>query len=290
MNIIPEGDVHIFLATDNNYAPYVKVTINSILCNCSPNYRYDIVILCINVEKERKESVLTLLEKYGNAKIRFFDIEECMEDLNNLSVNGYLTSATYSRLLVFSKLFESYEKIIYLDSDVIVEGDISNLFFTDMANKPLAAVEELGFRQLSFSKKAVFLDQNKPYNIDNYRMYGIGMKNPKEYFNAGVILFNLVKCRESIHMGDVKRVLSKHIYHYNDQDVLNILFDGKVMLIDPEWNYENCVDAFLSKRPEVYGSIYEDVKRTSPKIIHYVSARKPWNCEVTLDEYYHKYE
>lgn len=290
VKINPEGDIHILLATDNNYAPHVKVTINSLLCNCNPGYSYDIVILCVDVENEHKELISNLTKKHENAKIRFFDVKEYIKEWGNLTINGYLTLATYFRLLIFSELFDNYEKLVYLDSDVIVEGDISNLFFTDMENKPLAAVEELGFRQLSFSKKAVFLDQNKPFNIDNYKMYGIGMKNPKEYFNAGVMLFDLVKCRKSIHIENVKEILSKHVYYYNDQDVLNILFDGKVKLIDPEWNYENCVDAFLSKRPEVYGSIFEDVKRMSPKIIHYVSARKPWNCDVALDEYFHKYE
>lgn len=288
--ITKKGDIHIFFATDNNYAPYIKVAINSLLHNCNKDYQYDILVLCLDVEEKSKKDIISLLDKYENVYIRFFEAKEYMGEIGDVKAYGYLTSATYMRLLVFSELFLEYEKIIYLDSDVIVEGDISKLFLSDMENKPLAAVEDLGFRQLSLSKRAVFLDRNKPFNVDNYRAKGICLKNPGDYFNAGVLLFDLVKCREVIQLNDVKEVLARHIYAYNDQDVLNILFDGKVKLLDPEWNYENCVEAFLRKRPEVYESIYEDVKRISPKIIHFVSGCKPWNYDVALNEYYHKYE
>ena len=159
-----------------------------------------------------------------------------------------------------------------------------------MTDECALAVEETGFRQMSFSKRAVFINGNQPYNVDNYRTDALHMKHPENYFNAGVLLLNLKKCRECFSFEELISILHEKRYNYNDQDVLNIVLDGKVNLVDYEWNYQNNVDLFLMKRPQIYENIYGEVKRDSPQIIHFVSQNKPWNSEVTLGERYRYYE
>lgn len=282
-------NVSICFATDNNYAPHLKVALFSLLTNRNRSFFYDILVLHSQLSTENQDSLLSLISNDAGVSIRFVDITEETEAIK-YDVGSYFTAATLYRLLLFSDTFADYDRILYLDCDVIVEGDISELFFEDMQGKALAAVPEVSFRQLSYSKKAVFLDFNKPFNIDNYRTGALQMKYPENYVNAGVLLLDLQRCRESYSFDEVVDLLLKHHYFYNDQDVINILLGEELKPLDVEWNYLTAIESFCMMRPEIYGPMFEDAKRKSPKLIHYVSKNKPWNSECPLADRYHYYE
>ena len=124
--------------------------------------------------------------------------------------------------LLFSKLFQNYRRMLYLDCDIIVTGDVGELFDVDLEGKSAAGVEDVGFRWLAYTKRAIFLD-NKPYNVLNYCTDVLGIKDPGGYVNAGVLLFDLEKCRQKVSFRDVVETLHSRNFFYNDQDVLNIL-------------------------------------------------------------------
>ena len=283
------GDVHICFALDKSYVPYFKVSLFSLLKNRNRNLQYDIIVLYSGFSLDDGNEILSLAEKEDLVSIRLIDVSKEAEVLA-YEVGSYLSVATNYRLLLFSEMFLEYDRIVYLDCDTITEGDIAELFYVNLNGMPVAAVEETGFRQMSFSKKAVFINGKLPYNVDNYRTDALCMKHPESYFNAGVLVLDLKKCRERYSFADVAHVLRQKKYHYNDQDTLNILFDGQVQLLDYTWNYQNNVDAFCRKRPEIYGKMYADVRRSNPCIIHYVSSYKPWNTEVMHGERYRFYE
>lgn len=268
---------------------YLKVTLRSLFCNRNRDYCYNILILNTDITKASKDEINAEAVGEDGVEIHFIDVSK-ESSLVYCEVDNYISIATTYRLLLLSDMFSEYEKILYLDSDIIVEGDISELYCCQMCNMPIAAVEETGFRQMSHSKKAVFINGSLPYNVDNYRTDALKMQHPESYFNAGVVLFDLKKCREIISFDDVVTILRSKNYFYKDQDILNILFDGQVCLLDYSWNYQNNVDSFLNKKPELYGPMYSDVKREFPNIIHYVSSYKPWKDHVMLEEHYHKYE
>lgn len=280
--------VNICFATDSNYAPYLKVALYSLLQNRNTDYTYNILILHTELSHQCMEDIRSVALHEVLVNINFIDVSNVADKING-KTNSYISQATNYRLLLFSDMFSSYDRIIYLDCDIIVECDISALFFADMKDYPIAAVEETDFRQLSYCKKAVFLNKRQPYNIDNYRTEALKMQHPESYFNAGVMLLDLKKCRNDFTFYKIPDIFGKATYQYNDQDVLNILFDGQVMLMDYTWNYHNNVEYFSKLDPAVYGSLYTDVLRANPGIIHYVSSYKPWNTEVPLGEHYHKY-
>lgn len=281
--------VNICFAIDKNYVSPLKVALCSLLQNRNRDVYYNILILHADLTIAHQEDILTVLNGESKVEAHFIDVTQEAKSVY-CDIDGYITVSTTYRLLLLSKLFSEYDKILYLDSDIVVEGDICELYRINMNNLPVAAVEETGFRQMSHCKKAVFINGSLPYNVDNYRTDALNMKHPESYFNAGVVLFDLKKCRECISFDNVLNIIKSKKYFYNDQDVLNILFDGQVCLVDYSWNYQNNVESFLKKRPELYGPMYFDVKRESPNIIHYVSAYKPWKNSVALDEHYHKYE
>lgn len=287
-SIEPIGEVHICYAADEHYAPYLKVSLNALLSNRNRELTYDIVILCQKVSKDTKSDLLSLFDKESDVSIRFFEVEGD-ELLHKYKTTSYLTVASLFRLLILSEMFSKFDRVLYLDTDTICETDISKLFYEDMEGQPIAAVEETGFRQLSFSKKAVFIDGKYPYNVDNYRTDALNMKHPEMYFNAGVLLFDVNRCRETVSFANALELLQEKQYFFNDQDVLNMLFDGKVHMLGIEWNYQNGAIALVNKRPNLYRNLYADVLKIEPFIIHYVSFRKPWNEDVALCEHYRHY-
>lgn len=82
--------------------------------------------------------------------------------------------------LKIADILSSLDKVLYLDSDVIVTQDISGLWNTDITNYYCAAVKDAKSTRSKFSNKRHF----KKMGID-----------PNKYFNAGVILFNLKKSK-----------------------------------------------------------------------------------------------
>lgn len=287
--IKPNGDVCICFAVDNNYAPHLRVTLNSLIRNRSSVKSYDIIVLHSGLTEASMTLIREAEVNEPQISLRFVDISGMADDLR-YDVGSYLSVATMYRLAILSELFSGYDRCIYLDCDTIVESDIGELFGIDMAGKPLAAVIDAGMRQLSFCKKAIFINGRDPYNADNYRTDALGMKHPEDYFNAGVLLFDLKKCRQLISYEKLTGILHSRKYFFNDQDVLNIAFDGQVHLIDFEWNCQNVVEVLISRRPEIYGPMYADMRRSSPRIIHFVSSYKPWSVDVAYSDIFHKYE
>lgn len=280
--------VNICYAVDDNYSDYLMVSMYSLFKNRNRQFAYEILILYSELSEANRDRISLFFGTEQGVNISFVDLSA--EDAFKTEPGSYLSVATYYRLFLLSDRFWEYDRILYLDCDTIIEGDVSELYCEEMEDKAIAAVEETGFRQLSLSKKAVFINGSIPYNVDNYRKDALMMKNPQQYFNAGVILFDLGKCREKVSYADAIRVLHEKKYYFNDQDVLNILFDGNVRLLDFGWNYQNSAEDLCRRRPDIYSDMYSDVLRESPYIIHYVSSYKPWKFDVALGDIYHRYE
>lgn len=279
--------VSICFASDDNYAPYLKVAIYSLLCNRNRERSYDIIILHKRISKEHQGEILGLVDGKSGVSIRFVNVVEADRELQS-DVGCYYAVETNYRLLLFSKLFQNYRRMLYLDCDIIVTGDVGELFDVDLEGKSAAGVEDVGFRWLAYTKRAIFLD-NKPYNVLNYCTDVLGIKDPGGYVNAGVLLFDLEKCRQKVSFRDVVETLHSRNFFYNDQDVLNILLEGNIKQVDCKWNYMNNIAFYLECDRKEFRELYLDLRREDYRIIHYISAKKPWNGEVPMGEVWQKY-
>lgn len=141
---------------------------------------------------------------------------------------------------------------------------------------------------LPIPKERFFLD-HKPYNVLNYCTDVLGIKDPGSYVNAGVLLFDLEKCRQKVSFRDVVETLHSRNFFYNDQDVLNILLEGNIKQVDCKWNYMNNIAFYLECDRKEFRELYLDLRREDYRIIHYISAKKPWNGEVPMGEVWQKY-
>ena len=254
-----KGEIPIFFSTDNNYVPFLDVTIRSLIANASRDYKYHIVVLNTGLDEERIGKIKELEDE--NFTIDFPDISYAVKDIEyKLPKEQHFGLATWYRLFIQS-LFPQYDKVLYLDCDLIVLGDISELYNTDLEDNYVAGVVENWILH-----SPVF---------SYYTKEAVGIES-KYYINAGVALFDLNKFREN----EIEQKFVNLINTYNfdvidpDQSYLNYLCQGKIKYLPFEWN----------RTP------LENVECENPKIVHYALGFKPWhNPDVFLGEYFWEY-
>lgn len=252
-------NIPIFFATDDNYVPYLDVALTSMLENASKEYNYDIHILNAGLKFENR----FMLRRHScdNVSIAFDNISKYIEGIKKNFQNLYHFSlATYYRLFIQS-LFPEYSKILYLDCDIVVPGDISKLWEIDLGDNMIAGVVEK------------FIATTPEFR--DYATYAVGV-NPDKYINAGILSINLDKFREY----KVEETFSYLLSTYNfdtvdpDQMYLNYLCNGKIKHLPCGWNLTQAYE-------EAEGGI---------NIIHYALAKKPWQFDgVPRDEYFWHY-
>ncbi|HEX9061627.1 MAG TPA: glycosyltransferase, partial [Clostridia bacterium] len=187
------------------------------------------------------------------------------------------SSATYFRIFVSELLEINIEKVIYLDCDIVVRSDISELWNTDVSRCFLAAVEDCGIEDSGWY--AVKLKKK------------LGMKRKERYFNAGVLVMNLKKLREDNIPEKIREFLVENAekVEFADQDGLNAILRSKWLPLSREWNQQVAFCELSYQRKIIWEDMLIAVK--DPKIVHYTTSyyitTKPWNY---MDEHPFKKE
>ncbi len=267
MNNIP-----IIFAIDDNVVVPCVVTITSLLMNARQDTFYDIYILC---EKEAlpessRKKIEAAFAANSNCHIGFVDVGDAYSDVPPMQ---RITKATYYRLAI-PTLFPQFDKVIYSDIDIVFQQDLSELFETSSPNNELvAAVLDLA------------IDNKFYFKSDLPSQIG---KSVKDYFNAGFLLMNLKQLREENKVEEFNR-LSKQKFPQNDQDVLNIVCNGRVQWLPSMYNFQtNHYVNYMWKRKQSDVDFTEMMKHAT---LHYTFRNKPWcSLECSLgDAWWHYY-
>lgn len=254
-------EIPIFFAIDDGYTPFLAVAMQSLIENASKEYKYLIKILHTNVQKEHMEEIKTFESE--NVNIEFVDLSYYIEKVQDkLYTRDYYTNTTYFRLFL-PELYPQFDKVLYLDSDVILVGDISELYNTDLGTNLVAAAPD------------DIIQKNKVFQ--DYAELVVGVAKYQNYFNAGVLLMNLDELRKFKFQEKFLYLLEKVKFSVaQDQDYLNRLCKGRTTLVSHDWN--------------VMPYVNDETKPEDIKLIHYNFAYKPWHFEdVTYKEYFWKY-
>lgn len=132
--------IPIFFAVDDGYIPFLAVALQSLIENSSKNYYYSIKILYTNIKEENKKKISKY--KKENVNIEFVDLNYYIEKVKDkLYTRDYYTKTTYFRLFI-PNLYPQYNKAIYLDSDIVVLGDIAELYNVEMEDNLVAAAPD----------------------------------------------------------------------------------------------------------------------------------------------------
>ena len=262
-----KNPINICLSFDEKYAQHAAVTMVSLMKNCSRNIHFFIIDSEPSGITESRSKIVKLVEMYG-AKISFrtidlsvfkgFPVWKPMQD----SPNKYVP---YYRLCL-ADLLPEIERIIYLDTDIVVQGDIAKLYDLEFAKDQfIAGVNDMDSEEL---KEKI---------------------STSAYINSGVILFDLATIRriklnvveESIKiLQNFRERISLNI----DQDLINIIFNDHIRLLDISWNAQSV------GTPRGFKLGYDD-KSIEKNIIHFIASHKPWmfNCKSGYQHLYFRY-
>ncbi len=255
-------EVPIFFAVDDNYIPCLGVCLESIKEHATENHIYCIRILHTDVKEENQKKIKCFEQE--NIKIEFVNLEDYIAQVKEkLYTRDYYTNTTYFRLFL-PNLYPQYEKGIYLDADIVLLDDIANLYEIDMQGNLIAGVTDGVMATVPELKR--------------YCEVVVGVDSYKNYFNAGVILMNFKGLRDTNFKEKFLHALDTIKFKVaQDQDYLNRICMGKVLMIDPNWDVMPCN--------------YENHKDESKiRLIHYNLSEKPWHYEnIPLGNYFWKY-
>lgn len=255
--------IPIFFSIDDSYAPYLAVALNSAIKNSSKERNYKAIVLYKDLSDENITKLSSLAT--DNFKIEFMPMGDGLETITDSMFNrlrcDYFTLTIYFRLFI-PALFKEYDKAIYIDSDVVLKGDIAELFDIDIADNYIGACNDLSVLDVP--------------PLCEYMEKAVGV--PKEqYINSGVLLMNLKLLRE--------KQLDKHFlsllntYHFDciapDQDYLNALCNGKIYYLPSVW------DTMPNENHKPV---------TDAKLVHYNLFSKPWCYDgIQYGEYFWEY-
>ncbi len=262
---------HIAVACDNSFVNHTIVTLNS-LKKFNSNRCFFIHILDSGITGKFRLKFKLFLYQYG-FKFKFHKMD--YKSIKSAPVSHHVTLASYNRIFLSSVLDKDLERILYLDSDIIILGSIDNLYNCDLSNFFVAAAGE------TISCK----DRERLEFFDD-----------EQYFNAGILVVNLKKWRESNIESNLVDFIKNHSskIKYWDQDVLNYCLKNKWMKLPQKYNLTH-----FFFYPEVYPPAYFGMKEDeyndsvkNPVIIHFTSHQKPWieGCKHPRKELYYQYE
>lgn len=252
MNSKPE--VPVFFATDDNYAPFLAVTFKSILDNASKDFSYKFYVLTTNLSSNYEKRIKEFESE--DVKIEFIFLKETIEKIKaKFHLRDYYSIETYYRFFI-ANMFPQYDKVLYCDCDVIVLGDIAELYNHNIDNYLVGACPEEVMTEVKifgdYVEQALDVDCEK-------------------YFNAGVMLMNLDGFRKENIEEKFFDMLQKYTFRVTqDEDYLNVLCKGKVKLFHLGWNKT----AFKNEK-------FND---RDLKLIHYKIHWKPWHYDGVLYE------
>ena len=242
--------------------------LRSLLDASLPDDRYEVICL---VSEEIPQRQKDKLDRLHGERIRFRYINLAGR-LQGVYVDPRYSEAASFRLLL-PEILPEYDKVLYIDCDVIVRNNLSALYKSiDLDGSLLAVVYEA------------------PIEHQSERWAALGC-DPSKYFNSGFLLMNLKQMREdgiSAKLLDACRV---DWLEFPDQDALNQVCKGRVLPLSPLYN--SIRTFFLPQyKPEFVAQYSEDlwdeVQRSGN--IHYTGG-KPWNLfTVKFGEWWKVYE
>ena len=248
--------IPVFFATDDNYAPFLGTAIMSLLDNASKDYFYKIHILTTGFNDENSRNLLAL--KDDKSEIIFEDMTKVLKTYGNkFHLRNYYSAATYYRLFI-AELFTQYDRAFYFDSDMIFLGDVSELYNVELGDNLIGGVMET-------------VMQIPVFGVYSERVLGI---NRNDYINAGMLLMDLKGLREFELEKKFLIKLSEVTYAVaQDQDYLNVLLAGKILMLDQKWNL----------------TASNELMCADPKIIHFKLNFRPWHYKgiVYEDRFWH---
>lgn len=248
--------INIAFSINDNHCLYVFFTISMIKKYTN---NLDIFVLHTDLSDKSKDRLKTLETESVN--IHFVTIDRDLFSNLPLTLDG-ITIETYYRYLL-PEILVDCDKVIYLDSDLLIRCDVTELWDIDLSQHYLAGVNEIDI-----------INRFPDHKLK------LGFDLDELFINAGVLVCNLQKMRQDkiTHHLFTETERLKDIMLFQDQDVINLALKGKIAELPLAYNYTvEAMEKDLLGLDEI-------------KIIHYNSpGAKPWKHYQFQEQSLNKY-
>lgn len=270
--------IPVVFISDDGYVMPTCVAIQSLVQSKRPDTVYEIHIVCASLTEEsqnifrRFESDTVHIRIIQQSAERFADLHVFREDSFCVATPAALLK------LVLPELLCEYDKVLYLDGDLLVREDLTSLYATELGDAYLAAVTDSG----CLYSRNKFISQ------------------VEQYFNSGVMLLNLEQMRlDALPEKLIRTKAELQDSSLMDQNVLNLVCSGRTVALPIRYNFlpinllraeENWT---LEQLNSLYGTAYPDKASlfADGAILHFSSKDKPWKVDTVAfaDDWYRCY-
>lgn len=250
--------MNILVTLDRNYLSPLNVMLTSMLLS-NPGERFDVYLVSDDLTDEDLESTRRLCAHFSSSVHPITVGKDFFCDAPTLR---YYSKAMYYRLLAAELLPRSLDRILYLDPDILVIGELRPLYDLEMGDHLYAACIHRGL-----------VDLSTPVNKLRLSTYGT-----EGYFNSGVLLMNLPLVRQIVSPQDIFDYVDKNrqLLILPDQDVLNGLYGGRILPVSEHiWNYD--ARDYNEYKLTSQGDMDMDWVMQKTAILHFCGKHKPWH-------------
>lgn len=259
----PDG-IHVVYAVDDGFARICGVSIASLLSNSLDAAGMDISILCDELSEENQGRLREVCHSFGKPGPYFVHIRALRELL------GERVNTDRGSIMQYARLFVGrlpYDRIIYLDCDVMLRKSVRKLWETDLHGKTAAAVPDIYSR---------------------YYRRGMELEPFEAIYNNGVMVMDLDRWR-SRNLED--RAIAYIHRHFgcpikDDLGTVNAVLRGDITPLAPEWNaitsfYDFTYQEMLTYRkpPSYFPEELIERAAADPSLVHFASSYRscrPW--------------
>jgi len=239
----------IAITIDDNYLQHACVMLRSLEANTPVK----VTIYCIfNKLSVKSRSLLSGIFTGSKIEIVFIEFDNQVLPQLPIKQNDHVSSAAFFRIWL-PEILKDIKQVLFLDTDIVITGDISNLFNLPLNNYAIAAIEDLG---MGPEKKTA-----------------LGIKSDASYFNSGVMVMNLEHFRNHQLTKKVAEFISEYpqLCEFCDQDAFNAVINGEFYHLPLKYNVQTCFYS-LTGNPDVTEAL------NHPLIVHYTGGGncKPW--------------
>lgn len=241
--------MNVLISINKQFINPAKLMLFSLQKNC--NEKIDLYVMNNNLTKNEISELFDYLRK--KCRMNPIELKIDLDQLKNMPIKSsggqYFGIEAYNRLFCQYYLNENIDRILYLDADIVIDGDLKELYNCNFENNYYVACKDFA-------------------GIENGDSTRLNLKENFSYMNSGVLLINLELLR-NIKLESLIELIDKYKDNiiYPDQDLLNLMYENKIKDISSKYNY--------IVKDERYTEINEkDINNIS--VYHYAGKNKPW--------------
>lgn len=238
------------LGGDEGFAAPLATALRSLCDANSRHWPLDLHVLADRITEGTRRQVAASLPA-GSATLHWIDVD--LERFRSYDLPSGLTPVSFARLEIPRLFHGRASRVLYLDADVLVLGDLADLSQANLHGAPVGAVPDYYIDpQLKRSVRADWMAE---------------VPQVDAYFNSGVLLLDIEACvRRDLMATAVDYLRSHPSARFPDQDALNVACAGAWHPLDTRYNFQGHLDHRVDRMAAA----------ERPAVVHFVTAVKPW--------------